>query len=167
MQIIRHSSDKLKLRDYSPVHMTQDGLDRLRAQLERLKKMLPELITETARAAAYGDRSENAEYKEAKSSLRRTHRQILGIEERIKRAVVIKKDASISGKIQIGSTVVLETGGKKKTFEILGSYETDPARGRISFESPLGKALLNHTTGESVSVQTPGGSQIYRIIKVS
>lgn len=166
MRIIRHSSEKLKVRDYSPVHLTQSGLDRLKDQLERLQKSLPQLISETARAAAYGDRSENAEYKEAKSTLRRTHRQIIGIEDRIKRAVVIKKDPNAFEGVQIGSTVILETKGKQKTFEILGSYETDPARGRISFQSPLGAALLGHMAGEKVAVETPGGTQEYRIIEI-
>lgn len=166
MRIIRHSSEKLKLRDYSPVHLTQGGLDRLKDQLERLKKSLPQLIGETARAAAYGDRSENAEYKEAKSTLRRTHRQIIGIEDRIKRSVVIKKDPGATGSVQIGSTVVLEIKGKQKTFEILGSYETDPARGRISFQSPLGAALLGHMVGEDIIVETPGGAQEYRILEI-
>src|SRR3989338_6076754 len=119
MRILRHSSEKLKIRDTSPVHLTQDGFDRLKSQLERLKKSLPGLINETQRTAAYGDRSENAEYKEAKSLLRRTHRQIIGIEDRLKRAVIIARGPNASGSVQIGSTVTLQIKGKKRIFEIL------------------------------------------------
>jgi transcription elongation GreA/GreB family factor len=166
MRILRHSSEKLKIRDTSPVHLTQDGFDRLKNQLERLKKSLPELINETQRTAAYGDRSENAEYKEAKGLLRRTHRQIIGISDKIKRAVIIASGPNASGGVRIGSSVILETKGKKLTFEILGSSETDPAHGRISFQSPLGAALIDRRVGDTVAIKTPGGDQEYRILEI-
>jgi transcription elongation factor GreA len=166
MQIPKSRLEKLKVRDESPIPLTEDGLARLKERLARLRSALPNFITETQRTAAYGDRSDSAEYKEAKGNLRRAHRQILSLRDQIKRAVVIKPGPSASGKVQLGSTVVLEINGTEKTFQILGSYETDPARGRISHLSPLGAALMNHAKGDTVTIQTASGSKKYRILEI-
>lgn len=154
--------------------MTPEGVKRLTARLERLKRSLPAAIAETARTSAYGDRSDNAEYKEAKGILRRTHGQIFNIEDQLKRVVLISSGAGAAGTIQLGSTVIVEiqkSGGAssaatRKTFRILGSSETDPSRGRISHTSPIGAALLGHIAGDMVTIQTPGGTQEYKIIGV-
>ncbi|OGY63324.1 MAG: hypothetical protein A3I24_02145 [Candidatus Harrisonbacteria bacterium RIFCSPLOWO2_02_FULL_41_13b] len=170
MQIPRRKSDLFKKRDDGPVHLTEEGLKRLREQLERLKKSLPDLIGEASHAAAYGDRSENDEYKESKSRLRSAHRQILSIQDQIKRAVVIKMGSGVSGKVRLGSTVVLEIDGERKIFQIVGSQETNPAKGRISHQSPLGAALLNHKKGDTVKIHPPTGGansfQEYRILEI-
>lgn len=166
-------SDKLKVRDESPIPITEEGFKRLKEKLARLKGPLPELIAETQRAAAYGDRSENAEYQTAKSTLRRTHRQILSIEDQIKRAVIIRTGPNVSGTVQLGSTVLLEMdsasspqGGEQKTFQIVGPHETNPAKGRISNQSPLGAALINHVKGDTVTIQTGSGSYKYHILEI-
>lgn len=166
MQIPRRKSEELRRRDEGPVYITEAGLKRLKEKMARLKAALPERIAEAQRTAAYGDRSENAEYKEAKGILRRTHWQILGIEDQIRRAALITPGSGASGAIQIGSTVVLGLDGKRKTFQILGSQEADPDRGRISNQSPLGAALLGHKKGDSVTVQTGRGSKQYQILEV-
>lgn len=163
----KRKSDELKKRDDGPVHLTKQGLKHLQEKLERLKRSLPEFINEAKRTAAYGDRSDNAEYKEAKSILRRTHRQILSIEDQIKRAVIIASGPNSSGSVQLGSTVVLEIDGAQKTFQILGSHESNPAKGRISFQSPLGSALMNHVKGDIVTVQTASNSKKYRILEIN
>lgn len=163
---VKRKSDELKKRDDGPIHITEAGLRRMREQLARLKSALPDFINEARRTAAYGDRSDNAEYKEAKSILRRTQRKILSIEDQIKRAVIIPAGPSASGKVRLGSTVVLESGGTKKTFQILGSYETDPAKGRISHQSPLGAALMNRAKGDVVVIDTAKGSKEYRILEI-
>jgi transcription elongation GreA/GreB family factor len=148
-----------------PLYLTQEGLDVLRKQLEKLKHNLPNLAAEAQRTAAYGDRSDNAEYKQAKGALRYSHRQIFTIETQLKRAVVIEKGGDT---IRMGSTVVVKSkDGKQKTFEILGSHETDPQKGRISYLSPLGAALINHVKGDTVILVTPAGEQTYRILEVS
>lgn len=159
-------AEELQEKVYEPFHVTEDGLRRLKEKLARLKKLLPELAEEAKRTAAYGDRSENDEYKTAKSVLRRTKGQILNIEDQIKRAAIIKFDSGVSGVIRIGSTVVLEVGGKKNTFQILGPHETDPARGRISYASPLGAALIGRMKGDTVNIKTENGSKTYRILEV-
>lgn len=154
-----------------PFYITEDGLAQLKEKLARLKRALPDRIAEAQRTAAYGDRSDNAEYKLAKGTLRRTNWQILEIEDQIKRAALIATGPSAAGKVRIGSTVVLrETGGKtdgaKKTFQVVGPHETDPANGRISYRSPLGAAFLGRAKGDNVTVQAAGSSRAYRIVEL-
>jgi len=167
-QISRRQSEELSRQkgNAGPIHLTKDGFERMKEQLARLKKSMPDLVAEAQRTAAYGDRSDNAEYKEAKSSLRRAQGRIFNIEDQIKRVVIIEPDRNISGTVQLGSTAVLETGGMKKTFQIVGPHETDPANGRISYKSPLGAALMNRAKGDTVTIQTGSGNKIYRIIEV-
>lgn len=166
MQITRRESEELRKRDDGPIHLTENGFRFLKEKLTRLKQVLPERIVETARTAAFGDRSDNAEYKAAKGILRRTHYQILEIQEQIKRVVIIKPGRNASGTVQIGSTVVLEVNGKQKTYQILGSQETDPTKGFISYKSPLGTALMNHKKGDVVAIPTKNGFQEYRILEI-
>src|SRR3989344_84232 len=116
MQVPQRREDKLKVRDESPIPITEEGLSRLKEKLERINASISDLATEAKRAADYGDRSESAEYKEAKGKLRGAHRQILILKDQIKRAVIIKTGTGSSGKIQLGSTVVLEKGGRQTTF---------------------------------------------------
>lgn len=163
---VKRKSDELRKQDDSPIYISEAALQHLREQLARLKGALPDFINEARRTAAYGDRSDNAEYKEAKSVLRRTHRKILSIENQIKRAVIIPAGPNISGKVQLGSTVVLESNGAQKTFQILGSHETDPAKGRISYRSPLGAALIGRGNGDTITIPTPKGLREYRILDI-
>ncbi|MBU6141584.1 transcription elongation factor GreA [Patescibacteria group bacterium] len=166
MQIPQSRWDKLKVRDQGPVYLTEAGFRNLQSLHDRLKRSLPALIAETQRTAAFGDRSENAEYKEAKSLLRRTHRRILSIEDKIKRVVVIKEDGPTDA-VRIGSTVKLAlASGEERTFQIVGPDETDPPRGRISFKSPLGAALMKHRVGDEVVFKTPRGSVVYRVLEI-
>ena len=152
------------VRDESPMPMTAEALASLKEKLKRLKASLPEQISTTKAAADLGDRSENAEYQISKSRLRGTHRQILMIENQLKRATII--EANTSGKVQLGSTVVLESDGKKLTFQILGSFETNPGKGVISDRSPLGSALIGHKQGAEVGVRTEAGEKKYTILEI-
>lgn len=163
----------MQVRDDSPVYLTTEGIKQLKDKLARLNASLANLATEAKRAADYGDRSENAEYKEAKGKLRGTHREILRITDQLKRAVEIKPNAI--GKVQLGSTVVLEVRGlytrgepvePHKEFQIVGPNETDPTRGRISYKSPLGEALMNHKVGDAVAIKTPNGFLEYKILEI-
>ena len=166
MQIPRRKSEELKKRDDGPLYITEDGFRRLKEKLARLKNSLPNLITEPQRAAAYGDRSENAEYQDAKSKLRNANRQILVTEDQIKRSAIIKSDSGVSGSVRLGSTVVLEANGSRKQFQIVGPHETDPANGRISYQSPLGSALMNRKNGETVTISTENGAAKYKILEI-
>ena len=168
MQIPRRKSEEFKRLkdDNGPIHLTEEGLKQLEQKLERIKKSLPELIAETQRAAAYGDRSENAEYKLAKSALRRANFQILEIQEQLKRVIVINTGSNASETIQLGSTVVLESDGTQKTFQIVGSQETNPTNGRISYLSPIGAALMKHKRGDTIIIKTPTGLKKYTVLEI-
>lgn len=166
MQIPRRKSDALRKYDDGPVYLTEDGLKNRRERLARLKSSLPEIIAEAQRTAAYGDRSDNAEYKESKAILRRTHRQIFNIEDQLKRVTIITSEPNSSGTVHIGSTVVLEENGKQRTFQIVGPQETNPAKGRISHRSPLGAALIDHKKDDTVMLKTENGPRNYRILEI-
>jgi transcription elongation factor GreA len=166
MTLSRKQMDELRDKEYEPFHVTEEGLNHLKEKLVHLKHVLPERAEEARRTAAYGDRSENDEYKTAKAALRRTNFQILKIENQINRAEIIKSGPSASGAVQIGSTVKLEVNGATKIFQILGPHETNPANGRISYESPLGKALMNRKKGDAVVVGIGNSSKTYKIIEI-
>ena len=102
MQIKDRDAAEARRRDTGPVYLSQEGLTRLENQLDRLKREFPELSAEVGRTAAYGDRSDNAEYKDAKGRLRRAQWRILEIQDELKRVVVIPTGPSSTGTIQAG-----------------------------------------------------------------
>ncbi len=146
--------DKRLLADEPDHHLTTAAISRFEKKLEDLKKnQRPPAIKEVQRTAEMGDFSENAAYSEAKWKLRRINSQILSIEERLKRAIPIESGTDDSGRIRIGSTVLVYHNGKQREYEIVGSTETDPSRGRISHASPLGSTLLDHKAGDTILVE--------------
>ncbi len=154
-------------------HITVEKLERLKSELEQLKKTeLMKAANDVRVAADMGDRSENAAYTEAKARWNRVNSRILSIEERLRYAIPIKKGPS-DGKVRIGSTVTVEVlpagrqaTGSEKTYEILGSQETDPLRGRISYLSPLGSLLMGKKETDSVTLSANGKDIAYRIVSV-
>jgi transcription elongation factor GreA len=164
----RHELLKTYEEEGLPVYLTAEGARRLEAELKRLEtKDQKQAIEDVARTGAFGDRSENAEYQEAKHRLSRTHSRIFYIKERLKRVVVIRKTKKAAHVITLGSTVVLQTGNKERTYEIVGPSESNPANGRISHVSPLGEALLGHAVGDSVDIETANGKMTYSILRIS
>ncbi len=147
-------------------YLTPEGVAELKRDLERLKAAQPRAIAEVVRTQAMGDLSENAAYTDAKGKLRGINNRIMEIEDKLKFVRVIPKGSS-NGTVQIGSTVVVTVMGKEKTFIILGSAETDPASGRISYKSPVGAALMGYAAGEPVWVEINGRKVEYKIVKVS
>ena len=166
MRVPTRRSDKFKKRESGPFLITSAGLKDLKKELLTLEESLPALIEDVEYTKSHGDFSENAAYQDAKHKLRQTHGRIEKIKDRIKRVVIIKQGGKASATIQIGSCVIIETNGKKLTFEILGSHESDPSAGRISNTSPLGKALLNHSVGDDVTLELADRQVLYRIIKI-
>jgi len=161
--------------DDGPIPLTIAAHDRMRDRLARIKASLPALAEEAMRTAAYGDRSDSAEYKEAKGLLRRAHRQIFSLEDQLKRVTIIPEGPNTSGTVQLGCTVVLElidpandrgAAPHRSAFQILGPYETNPGAGRISHQSPLGAALMGHAAGDVVSIETTNGTRTYRIVEI-
>lgn len=168
MQIpIRKSEQSKKYTDNGePIYLTASGIERLKATLENLeKKELPQAIKDMHQTAEMGDFSENAAYQEAKHRLRRINGRIMSVKDRLQRAQIIKHNKA-SGFIQIGSYVTLKMDSGPKTYQILGPAETDPKRGRISYLSPLGSALMGHRVSEKIVFSSGGKQTAYEIIDV-
>lgn len=149
------------------VFLTQEGLEKLETELQELKTVKRKEIAERIQEAKdLGDLSENAEYSDAKEEQGFIESRIMELEQMLKRVEVIATNAS-TGVVQIGSTVkAKDTLRTTWVFQIVGSSEADPSQHRISNESPLGKAFLNHSAGERVSVQAPGGNSEYTIVSI-
>lgn len=148
-------------------YFTPKALEKMQKDLERLTAVeRPRAAEEVHRTKQMGDLSENAAYQEAKVELRRINDRITILDQRLKHAVVIEKGED-DGKIRIGSTVTLYVNGKQTSFEILGSHETNPGKGRISHLSPLGQLLLGRARGESVTLHHDGRAIEYGIIDVT
>jgi len=163
----RKSEEFRKYKDEGgPLYVTSQGLEKLKSLLAHTEKELPSLISEVQRTGGFGDFSENAEYQAAKYLMRRAHGRIATFKDKIKRAIVFGQGGGHIYAVQLGSTVVAETHGKRLTFEIVGSYETDPVRGRISHESPLGAALMNRRVGERVILAIKNGEIEYKILSI-
>ena len=149
--------------------MTADGLTRLQEELKTLKTVeRPGVIKALEEAREHGDLSENAEYHAAKERQSFIEGRVLELEDKISRAEVIDL-SKLSGKdIKFGAKVTLadEDTDEEKTYQIVGADEGDVANGLISVTSPLARALIGKTTGDSIEVNTPGGSKAYEVLKV-
>jgi len=149
-----------------PVLLTKDGLARLERELDELRTVRRSEVAERIKYAKdFGDISENAEYEDAKNEQGMVEGRILVLENMIRNAVLIEEPSS-GGVVGIGSVVEVKDDFGKQTFTIVGPAEVDVAQGRISMESPLGKALLGHKSGEQVEVQSPDGARRVKITKV-
>jgi len=145
-------------------HLTPEKLAELKNKLEKLKKIRPRLAREVKELSTTGDFSENAGYQMAKGRLRSLNQRILDLEEMIKNAVIIKLKKS--GVVELGSTVTVEIAVREKKDKIRGSSETDPARGVISRNSAVGRALLGRRAGDIVKIRIGDKEVIYKIIKI-
>jgi len=148
--------------------MTRGGFERLRDELDRLKRVDRHAITKAiAEARAHGDLSENAEYHAAREKQSFIEGRIAELETKVGNAEVI--DPPTSGdRITFASTVLLEDeSGKEIRYQIVGSDETDPPRGRISVLSPLARTLIGKSVGDRVTAQVPGGKKTFDIVKAN
>ncbi len=148
-------------------YISKDGLDKLRAELEEILNVRrPEIAQRIHDAKEHGDLSENAEYEDAKNEQAFVEGRIQTLEAMIKNATIIDENTS-TDHVQIGSTVKVKGEDGPETFMIVGSAEAKPADGRISNESPVGRALLGRKKGEKVVVKVPAGDFTYKIIEIS
>lgn len=149
--------------------MTAGGFEALEEELKRLKTVeRPSIIKAIGVAREHGDLSENAEYHAARERQSFTEGRLAELEDAISRADVIDPK-SISGKvIRFGATVRLadEDTDEKSTYQIVGTHESDIAKGKLSITSPLARALIGKTVGDSAEVTTPGGCKYYAIMRV-
>ncbi len=151
------------------VPMTAGGLERLEEELRYLKnKARPEAIRAIAEAREHGDLSENAEYHAARDRQSFIEGRVSELEDKIARAEVIDV-SKLSGKtVKFGAKVTLidEDTDEKLTYQIVGQDEADVKRGRLAITSPLARALIGKSTGETVEVNTPKGEKAYEIRRV-
>ena len=149
--------------------MTAEGYKSLEEEMKRLKvEERPAVIKAIEAAREHGDLSENAEYHAARERQGFIEGRLAELENVISRADVIDP-LSLKGKVvRFGATIKLadEDTGQEKTYQIVGSHEADIESGKLSVTSPLSRALIGKTVGDSVEVSTPGGSKLYELIKV-
>ena len=155
------------MNDLDSAYFSKEGLAKLKNELGTLKtKKRKEIADRLEFAKSLGDLSENSEYQEAKESQILNEAKIAELEDMLRRAVVVEHSA-FGGQVDIGSQVAVEdVSGKRLNFTIVGANEASPAENKISNESPLGKALLNHKKFDAVSVHTPKGVLEYKIIDI-
>lgn len=152
------------------IPITADGAARLQEELKTLKTVeRPTVIKAIAAAREHGDLSENAEYHAARENQSFIEGRILELEDHASRIQIIDVSALKGKAVKFGATVTVadEETDEEKTYQLVGEYEADPAEGRISITSPIARALIGRTVGDSVEVVTPGGQKDYELIKVS
>jgi transcription elongation factor GreA len=147
--------------------MLAEGFERLSADLKALREERPRIVEAIEEARAHGDLSENAEYHAAKERQGQVEATISDLEDKISRAQIIDP-ATLSGeKIIFGATVtLLDEDDKPVTYQIVGPYEADAKAGRISYNSPLGKALIGRKVEDEIEVTVPSGDKFYLVEKI-
>jgi transcription elongation factor GreA len=154
----------------SKVPLTVNGVERLRAELKKLKSEdRPRVIKAIAEARAHGDLKENAEYHAAKEQQGFIEGRIKDIDGKLSHAQIIDvTELPKSGRVVFGTTVDLvdKDSGEKTVYQIVGEDEADVRSGRLSYTSPIARALIGKEAGDVVDVRTPGGDKAYGITKV-
>ena len=146
------------------VPMLAEGHRQLSEEVKRLKAERPEIIDSIEEARAHGDLSENAEYHAAKERQGQVEAMLADAEDKLARALVIDPTELSGDKVVFGATVtLLDEDQKKVKYQLVGQTEADARVGRISYNSPLGRALIGRIKGEDVEVSTPSGDRYYEI----
>ena len=151
-----------------PIYVTRDGLKKIEEELEYLRTVKRAQVAQRLHdAMGEGDIDENAEYDDANNEQSFVEGRILTLEAMIKNAVLIQAEGKRRDQVGLGSTVtVSEDGGEAETYHLVGSAEADPRQGRISNESPLGRALLGKRIGDTVTISAPAGTLSFQIISI-
>ena len=149
------------------VPMLAEGYERLTADLKVLRAERPKIVDAIEEARAHGDLSENAEYHAAKERQGQVEAQIADIEDKVSRAQIIDPTTLSGDKIVFGTTVtLLDENDKPVKYQIVGQTEADANQGRISYNSPLGRALIGKSVGDEIEVTVPAGDKFYRVDKL-
>jgi transcription elongation factor GreB len=152
-----------------PNYLTPEGANKLSEELRRLLNVeRPKVVQEVAEAAAQGDRSENAEYIYGKKRLREIDRRLRFLTKRLDSAVIVKPNEQQGDVVRFGATVeVLDEAGNRRKYLLVGPDESDPAQGKLSFHSPMGRSLLKRRVGDTIVVERPAGPIELEIVSVS
>jgi transcription elongation factor GreA len=149
------------------VPMLAEGYERLTADLKVLREERPKIVEAIEEARAHGDLSENAEYHAAKERQGQVEAQIAEIEDKVSRAQIIDPTTLSGDKIIFGATVtLLDENDKPVRYQICGQTEADANRGRISYSSPLARALIGKQVGDEIEVTVPSGEKFYLVDKI-
>ena len=149
------------------VPMLAEGYEQITAELKVLRAERPKVVDAIEEARAHGDLSENAEYHAAKERQGQIEAQIAELEDRVSRAQIIDPTTLSGDRIVFGATVtMLDEDDKPVRYQIVGQTEADAKQGRISYNSPLGKALIGKKVGEEVEVTVPSGEKFYLVEKI-
>ena len=152
------------------IPMTAEGYEAIMAEIKNMKSVeRPRIVKAIAEAREHGDLSENAEYHAAKEQQGLNEARIAELEDNLSRAEVIDVSKLSGETIKFGATVDLvdEDTDEEITYQIVGEFEADVKQGKISITSPIARALISKTVGDSVEVNTPGGGKSYEVLKVS
>ena len=150
-----------------PQYVSAEGLKKLQAELEELRTTKRTEVAERIHAAMeFGDFTENSELEQAKNDQAFLEGRIMTLEQMIKNAQVIDEKAR-HDLVEVGSKVTVEADGHKEQYVIVGSAEAAPSDGKISNESPVGRALMGHRPGETVKMSVPAGTIEMKILAVS
>lgn len=147
-----------------PIYLTPEGKEKLEKELKVLIAGRLEISNRIERAREMGDLKENAEYHDAKDEQGMAEARIREIQDVLNQAEVVEKNAA--GVVTLGSKITALANGKIKNYEIVGANEANPMEGRISNESPLGKAFMGREQGDMVEVNVPAGKMAYEIKEV-
>ena len=147
--------------------MLAEGHERLAAELKLLREERPRIVEAIEEARAHGDLSENAEYHAAKERQGQVEATIVDLEDRISRAQIIDPTTLSGDRIVFGATVTLRDDADKPIrYQIVGQTEADAKVGRISYNSPLGRALIGRKVNEEIEVTVPSGDRFYVVKKI-
>jgi transcription elongation factor GreA len=147
------------------IYLSKEGLEKIKQELLELKTVRRKAVVERIKEAKdFGDLSENSEYEDAKNEQAFIEGRIQELENILKKAKIIPK--AQGDKVSIGSKVKVKIDGVEETYILVGRDEADPSSGKISFDSPLGRALLNKSKGDEVEVKTPSGNIKYKIVSI-
>lgn len=156
-------------RPRSSPYITPEGIEALRAEVRQLWKIERPVVTETVHQAALnGDRSENGDYIYGKQRLREIDRRVRYLTKRIEEVQVVEYNSKQEGKVHFGAKVTIENeGGEIYQYRIVGADELDTAKGWISVDSPMARAMIGKKLDDEFSVKLPEGEQLFWIIEIS
>jgi transcription elongation factor GreA len=149
-------------------HLTQQGVDELRAELIDLTALRSKIAEAIKSARELGDLAENAEYQSARQDQERNDNRIAELEHILANVQVIAAPTT-NGNVELGSVVKLKSSDGKtvKEFQVVGTVEADPLEGKISDESPIGQALIGKKVGDTVEIKTPAETKVYTVVSIN
>jgi len=147
------------------VHLTQEGFQEIKTELDKLKLKEPKAVSRVTKAREFGDLSENSEYHAAREDLALIQGRIDELEDLLARAEILKANGN-KNVVDLGCQVTVTHEGNEVTFTLVGDYEADPQKRKISHDSPLGQALIGKKVGEQVEFEAPVGKVVYTVKQI-